>query len=113
MLLLLVNYLTAAHDDFQIRRRCSIIADLTDQCSLPARRGAAVRKPILSTSSNSPLAPSEQSFAALRHPAFRAYFFTSALAMMADNIEHVISYWMMWEKFHSQSLGGFAVISHW
>ncbi len=33
--------------------------------------------------------------------------------MMADNIEHVISYWMLWEKFHSQSLGGFAVISHW
>ncbi len=57
--------------------------------------------------------PSEKSFAALRHPAFRAYFLTSALAMMADNIEHVISYWMMWEKFHSQSLGGFAVVSHW
>ena len=33
--------------------------------------------------------------------------------MMADAIEHVISYWMMWEKFHSQSLGGFAVVSHW
>jgi MFS family permease len=57
--------------------------------------------------------PSEKSFAALRHPIFRAYFITSALAMMADAIEHVISYWMMWEKFHSQSLGGFAVVSHW
>ena len=33
--------------------------------------------------------------------------------MMADSIEHVISYWMMFEKFHSQALGGFAVISHW
>jgi len=33
--------------------------------------------------------------------------------MMADNIEHVISYWVMFEKFHSPELGGFAVISHW
>lgn len=33
--------------------------------------------------------------------------------MMADNIEHVISYWMMFQKFHSPALGGFAVISHW
>ena len=33
--------------------------------------------------------------------------------MMADSIEHVISYWMMFEKFHSQALGGFAVVSHW
>jgi MFS family permease len=35
------------------------------------------------------------------------------LAMMADNIEHVISYWVMWQAFHSPALGGFAVISHW
>ena len=33
--------------------------------------------------------------------------------MMADNIEHVISYWMMFQKFHSPALGGFAVVSHW
>jgi len=33
--------------------------------------------------------------------------------MMADNIEHVISYWVIYEKFHSPALGGFAVISHW
>ena len=72
-----------------------------------------VRKPALTTDSNPSHAPSEQSFAALRHPVFRAYFFTSALAMMADSIEHVISYWMMFEKFHSQALGGFAVVSHW
>jgi MFS family permease len=67
----------------------------------------------LTTDRSPPHAPSEQSFAALRHPVFRAYFLTSSLAMMADAIEHVISYWMMWEKFHSQSLGGFAVVSHW
>jgi MFS family permease len=33
--------------------------------------------------------------------------------MMADSIEHVISYWMLFEKFASPALGGFAVISHW
>ena len=53
------------------------------------------------------------SFAALRHPGFRSYFLLSALAMMADNIEHVISYWVMFGKFHSPALGGFAVVSHW
>ncbi|HEX6002830.1 MAG TPA: MFS transporter [Burkholderiales bacterium] len=52
-------------------------------------------------------------FAALRHPGYRVYFVTTALAMMADNIEHVISYWVIFEKFHSPELGGFAVISHW
>ncbi len=31
----------------------------------------------------------------------------------ADNIEHVISYWMVFQKFHSPALGGFAVLSHW
>jgi len=35
------------------------------------------------------------------------------LAMTADNIEHVISYWVIFQKFHSPALGGFAVISHW
>ncbi len=35
------------------------------------------------------------------------------LAMMADNIEHVISYWVAFQKFHSAALGGFAVVSHW
>jgi MFS family permease len=33
--------------------------------------------------------------------------------MMADSIEHVISYWVMFQKFESQSLAGFAVVSHW
>ena len=35
------------------------------------------------------------------------------LAMMADNIEHVISYWVAFQKFHPAALGGFAVVSHW
>lgn len=54
-----------------------------------------------------------RSFAALRHPRFRAYFLYAALAMMADSIEHVISYWIIFEKFESQALGGFAVVAHW
>ena len=57
--------------------------------------------------------PKSQSFAALRHPGFRAYFVLTAVTMMADNIEHVISYWLMFQKFHSPALGGFATLSHW
>ena len=52
-------------------------------------------------------------FAALRHRDFRVFFPTTMLAMMADNIEHVISYWLLFEKFQSPVLAGFAVISHW
>ena len=52
-------------------------------------------------------------FAALHHKDFRSYFWTTALAMMADNIEHVISYWLLYEKFKSPVLAGFAVLSHW
>src|SRR6476646_7718651 len=52
-------------------------------------------------------------FAALRIPAYRRYFTFSLMSMMADNIEHVISYWVMFQVFHSAALGGFAVISHW
>jgi MFS family permease len=52
-------------------------------------------------------------FAALRHKDFRAYFVATMLAMMADNIEHVISYWLLYEKFRSPVLAGFAVLSHW
>jgi MFS family permease len=55
----------------------------------------------------------ETSFAALRHPGFQMYFAATAAAMLADNIEHVISYWVIYQKFHSPTLGGFAVISHW
>ncbi len=33
--------------------------------------------------------------------------------MTADNIEHVISYWVMFQVFRSPALAGFAVISHW
>ena len=35
------------------------------------------------------------------------------LSATADNIEHVISYWVIFKAFHSPMLAGFAVISHW
>jgi len=58
--------------------------------------------------------PSAQpSFAALRHPGFRMYFLGNATAMLADNCEHVITYWALFQKFHSAALAGFAVLSHW
>lgn len=52
-------------------------------------------------------------FAALRNKDCRPYLFGTGLAMMADNVEHVITYWVLWEKFRSPALAGFAVISHW
>ncbi|MGE0796682.1 MAG: MFS transporter [Lautropia sp.] len=57
--------------------------------------------------------PRPRAFAALHHPGYRIFFVTNALTMMADSIEHVISYWVMHERFASPALGGFAVISHW
>ena len=52
-------------------------------------------------------------FAALHHRDYRMYFITTMMSMMADNIEHVISYWVIFEAFHSPVLAGFAVLSHW
>ena len=60
-----------------------------------------------------PGTPQPAKFAALRNPECRLYLGGAALAMMADNIEHVITYWVVWEKFHSPALTGFEVISHW
>jgi len=57
--------------------------------------------------------PARRSFAAFRYPGFRIQFGTYVLAMMADSIEHVISYWVLFQKFHSPALAGFAVLSHW
>ena len=52
-------------------------------------------------------------FGALRHAAFRPYFVTTMLSMMGDNVEHVITYWVIFQTFHSPTLAGFAVVSHW
>src|ERR1700722_2299987 len=57
--------------------------------------------------------PAPRAFGALGLPGNRLYLVTFMLTMMADNVEHVVSYWMMFQKFHSPALGGFAVVSHW
>ena len=54
-----------------------------------------------------------KSFAALRHPGFRMFFTGAILATTADSVEHFVSYWMIFQKFHSPALGGFAIFSHW
>jgi MFS family permease len=60
-----------------------------------------------------PPEPDRRSYAALRFPAARAYLAFAAMAMMADHTEHAISYWIIFDKFNSPALGGFAVVSHW
>src|SRR5256885_16186453 len=68
----------------------------------------AVMNDTNSVPSGAPLG-TKRSFAAMRHPGFRVQFITFVLAMMADNIEHVISYWMVFQKFHSPALAGFGL----
>jgi len=53
------------------------------------------------------------SFAALRVPGARVFLLLMGLVMMADSIEHVISYWVIFKRYDSPALAGFAVISHW
>jgi MFS family permease len=65
------------------------------------------------TGSAQPAQPRVARFAALRTKDARWYLGGTMLSMMADNIEHVITYWVLWEEFHSSALAGFAVISHW
>ena len=52
-------------------------------------------------------------FAALRNRDFAWFFVGNMLSMMADNIEHVISYGIIYQLFRSETLQGFAVIGHW
>jgi MFS family permease len=69
----------------------------------------------LNSATDSPrsLLPKHRAFTSFSNRDFRIFFFTATAAMMADNIEHVISYWVIFQKFHSPALGGFAVVSHW
>jgi MFS family permease len=78
---------------------CGIATHVPDRQTVPAAQAAPVAPP--------------RKFAALRNKDCRPYLFGAALAMMADNIEHVITYWVLWQKFHSPALVGFEVISHW
>ena len=60
-----------------------------------------------------PPAAQRRAFPSFANRDFRIYFLAFSAAFMADNIEHVISYWMMFQKFHSPALAAFAVVSHW
>ena len=66
-----------------------------------------------STRDSSSTAQHKIAFAALRHRDYRRYLLVHLFSTMGDNIEHVISYWLLYQKFHSPVLAGFAVISHW
>lgn len=52
-------------------------------------------------------------FAAFQVPSFRPFFGFTMQSMMGDNIEHVITYWVLFQTFHSPLLMGYAIISHW
>jgi MFS family permease len=64
-------------------------------------------------SSAQPDQPRPRAFTPFANGDYRTFLLTATAAMMADNIEHVISYWVMFQKFHSPALGAFAVVSHW
>jgi MFS family permease len=77
--------------------------------------GVTTHVPVLENEDGEPVVSSsgQAKFAALRNPTCRIYLVGGMLAMMADNIEHVITYWVLWQTFHSTALTGFEVISHW
>ena len=52
-------------------------------------------------------------FGALHHRDYRRYFLVALIGMTAESVEHVVSYWVIFQSFHSPVLAGFAVISHW
>ncbi|MGH7829826.1 MAG: MFS transporter, partial [Candidatus Binatia bacterium] len=52
-------------------------------------------------------------FPAFTNPHFRLYWIGTALANAADNVEHVIGYWVIWELTHSPFWLGYAVVAHW
>lgn len=68
--------------------------------------------PATAPTPTAPVAPRAR-FAALRHRPLRGYLAGTMLSMMADNVEHVITYLVVWQTFHSPALTGFTVISHW
>ena len=77
-------------------------------CGVPTHVPDLDAEPVTATGAGQPA-----KFAALRNPTCRVYLPGGMLSMMADNIEHVITYWVLWQKFHSSALTGFEVISHW
>ena len=65
----------------------------------------------MSRSLAAPAAPTK--FGALHHRDYRRYCLFALIGQIAENVEHVISYWVIFQSFHSPTLAGFAVISHW
>ena len=57
--------------------------------------------------------PKPQRFPALSIPHFRYYAMTACLAMVGDNVEHVIGYWVIWQLTHSTFWLGYALVAHW
>ncbi|MFN0304305.1 MAG: MFS transporter [Burkholderiales bacterium] len=57
--------------------------------------------------------PAPRAFAALRNPQYRNFFICSTFATTADSMEHVVSYWILYQLFSSPTLGGVAVLTHW
>jgi MFS family permease len=57
--------------------------------------------------------PKRRAFQSFGNRDFRFFFCGASAAMMADNIEHVITYFVIFQKFHSPALLAFAVVSHW
>lgn len=62
---------------------------------------------------SAPDSPQPRRFGVLRSWKTAPYLVGSGMAMMGDNIEHVITYWVLWQKFESPALVGFQLISHW
>lgn len=64
---------------------------------------------------NSDEVPDERprKFGALRDRRTGLYIGGGALSMMADNVEHVLAYWVLWQTFQSPWLVGFQIVSHW
>jgi MFS family permease len=87
-------------------------------CEFPLQSGSvsltAVSNPLSPIANAPPAQPARpRAFTPFTNRDFRVYLFGATAAMMGDNIEHVISYWVIFKQFDSAALGGFAVISHW
>jgi MFS family permease len=91
-----------------------VATETSEPRSAPAAAGASEPGGAAPGGSAPSLAtPSGTRFAALQHHDFRSYFVGTLMSMMGDNIEHVLSYWVLYEMFQSPALAGFAVVSHW
>ena len=56
-----------------------------------------ILNPAATTNVAPAMAARQIAFAALHHRDYRRYFFVIMLSQMGDNIEHVISYWLLYQ----------------